>query len=385
MLALGFVFAAFVVGSVVGSFANVCIHRLPCGESIVRPGSHCVSCGAPVAFYDNVPLLGWLNLRGKCRQCRAPISWRYPAVELLMASLFGLCALRYGPTVTWVSAALLSASSVILIATDLESRVLPDEVTLGTLVMALLMAGVCDVVAHRAIFRAGQSALSQAVLGALVGGGMLLAVRAAYEAVRGVEGMGLGDVKMIAMAGALTGAGGVFLTLLFSSVAGSVVGLGFIAWRRARWAVVTRRVRLGDTTDLARAEGFLVDASGILLAAGPRWREIPGAAAEGGSVASASGAARPLAAFARLARRRARAELSTEYGRLALDDGHDFFRVLAVRAEPVPQGILFLVDRSDIPFGVFLALGSLATFAFGRAFAIRLFGSADLPGMMLLP
>ena len=126
-LFLGFFFAT---GAIVGSFANVCIHRLPRGASVVQPGSRCPACGAPIAFYDNVPVVSWLVLGGRCRRCRAPISARYPLVETLVALLFLAAGFLYGPTLVAASAALLAGACVILAATDLEARTLPDEVTL---------------------------------------------------------------------------------------------------------------------------------------------------------------------------------------------------------------------------------------------------------------
>ena len=134
----------FATGAIVGSFANVCIHRLPRGDSVVHPGSHCPACGAPIAFYDNVPVVSWLVLRGRCRRCGAPIDTRYPAVEMLVALLFLAAGLLYGPTLVAASAALLGAGCVILAATDLEARTLPDEVTFGTLGCGLLLAALRD-------------------------------------------------------------------------------------------------------------------------------------------------------------------------------------------------------------------------------------------------
>ncbi len=143
----------FATGAIVGSFANVCIHRLPRGASVVHPGSHCPACGAPIAFYDNVPVVSWLVLRGRCRRCGAPIDIRYPVVEMLVALLFLAAGLLYGPTLVAASAALLSAACVILAATDLEARTLPDEVTFSTLGCGVLLAALRDRAAEDRIVR----------------------------------------------------------------------------------------------------------------------------------------------------------------------------------------------------------------------------------------
>ncbi len=367
---MGFFFAT---GAIVGSFANVCIHRLPRGASVVHPGSHCPACGAPVAFYDNVPVVSWLVLRGRCRTCRAPISARYPLVEMLVALLFLAAGFLYGPTLVAVSAALLATACVILGATDLEARTLPDEVTLGTLVVALFLAALRD----RAAAASGrafagsfvESRLVEALLGALLGAVFLEGVRRTYARLRGQEGMGGGDVKMLAMAGAFTGPAGVFFTLFFASLAGTAVAGGAVLARTLRWRVEARRARLSSSAAhaVAARAGLLVGEDGRVLAASARFREIPGAAADGMRVTADPRTAGRLLAFVRLARARARRGAPSASGRLALDDGAGFFRVLAARAEATPAGLLVLLARADVPFGVFLACGALSAFAFGRS------------------
>ncbi|HSB62660.1 MAG TPA: prepilin peptidase [Thermoanaerobaculia bacterium] len=367
---LGFFFAT---GAVVGSFANVCIHRLPRGVSVVHPGSHCPACGKPIAFYDNVPVVSWLLLGGRCRRCRAPIRIRYPAVELLVALLFLAAGLLYGPTLVAASAALLSAACVILAATDLEARTLPDEVTFSTLGCGLLLAALRDRAARgpdRSLeFRFAESHLLEALLGALLGAVFLEGVRRAYTKLRGQEGMGRGDVKMLAMAGAFTGPAGVFLTLFFASLAGTAVAGGAALARGLRWSLEVRRARRSssEARAVAARAGLLVGEDGRLLSASARFREIPGAAPEGTRFRADFPTAGRLLAFVRLARARGRRGARTASGRLALDDGADFFRVLAARAEPTPAGLLVLLARADVPFGVFLACGALAAFAAGRS------------------
>jgi leader peptidase (prepilin peptidase)/N-methyltransferase len=377
------------VGAIAGSFANVCIHRLPRGESVVHPPSRCPKCGARVAFYDNVPVLSWLVLRGRCRSCAAPISPRYPLVEAAGAAIFAGAALLWGPTPVAAGGALLALACVILVATDLETRTLPDEVTLGTLALGLVVAAVRDGAAAGPgePFLSAHGHLVEAALGAAAGAAFLELVRRAYAAVRGGEGMGGGDVKMLAMAGAFTGPAGVFLTLFFASLSGTAVAGGAALVRRARWALAFAAAKrdASDASALAKSGGLLVGDDGTLASAGGRWREIPGAAAVGERVAADRRTAGRLLAFLRLARVRARRGEGSASGRLPVDDGADFFRVLASRAAPTPAGLLVLLARVDVPFGVFLAAGAVLAFAFGGPALEALFGPLSPFPSRLLP
>jgi leader peptidase (prepilin peptidase) / N-methyltransferase len=359
------------IGAIVGSFANVCIHRLPRGESVVSPPSHCPSCGRPVRPRDNVPVLAWLWLRGRCRDCRAEIPVRYPLVEAGMAILFLGSRWLFGFTVDAAAGAVLAAAAVILTATDLEHRVLPDEVTLGAGLLGLLLAG----------FR-GLSPLLESALGAAAGAGLLLLIRAAYRAVRGGEGMGLGDVKMAGMIGALAGGAGLLVTFLLASAAGALFGLLSTLLREAAWAAARRRAAAGAVP----ASALVLDGEGRIRAAGARWRSIPGAAPEGSAPSASGPAARPVAALVRLARRRrSRGIAATSCGRLVLEEG-EFFRVVAARVEEGRAGgSLVLLWRVDIPFGVFLAAGSLLAFALGRPILTGLLGWPEAFLGSLLP
>jgi leader peptidase (prepilin peptidase)/N-methyltransferase len=376
------------VGAIAGSFANVCIHRLPRGESVVHPPSRCPKCGARVAFYDNVPVLSWLVLRGRCRSCAAPISPRYPLVEAAGAAIFAGAALLWGPAPVAAGGALLALACVILVATDLETRTLPDEVTLGTLALGLVVAAVRDVVAAAPgePFLSAHGHLVEAAVGAAAGAAFLELVRRAYAAVRGGEGMGGGDVKMLAMAGAFTGPAGVFLTLFFASLSGTAVAGGAALFRRARWALAFAAAKrdASAASGIADSGGLLVRDDGTVASAGGRWREIPGAAAAGEKVAADRRTAGRLLAFVRRARMRARRGEGSASGRLPVDDGADFFRVLAGRAAPTPAGLLVLLARVDVPFGVFLAAGAVLAFAFGRPALEALFGAwAPFPARLL--
>lgn len=209
-LALGFVFLA---GATVGSFLNVVIHRLPLGESVVTPRSRCPQCGTPIEAWNNLPILSWLLLRGRCAHCRAPISVRYPAVELLTGVLWVAVAVRFGLTAAAAAGVVFVSSLVAITFIDIDHFEIPDEISLpGIALGALARPLVFDVPWY------------SGVLGAALGGAILYAVRWSYEKVRGVEGMGMGDVKLIAMLAAFLGAGAVLPIILVSSIVGLVVG-----------------------------------------------------------------------------------------------------------------------------------------------------------------
>jgi len=219
---------AGVFGLTVGSFLNVLVHRLPRGESVVSPPSHCPSCGAPVRPIDNVPVVSWLLLRGRCRVCRAPISLRYPSLELANGVLWVFVALRARDWAELFGGAFLCSACLALLAIDAEFQILPDRITLPGLVIGLVLS----------FFSTTRSPVS-ALAGAAVGAGGLYLVAFAYERIAGHEGMGLGDVKMLGMIGSFLGPSGVLVTVLLSSVAGSVVGLVLIALAKG-----DRRTRL---------------------------------------------------------------------------------------------------------------------------------------------
>jgi leader peptidase (prepilin peptidase)/N-methyltransferase len=212
---------ALLLGLVVGSFANVCVHRLPRQQSVVSPPSRCPACGALIRARDNVPVLSWLLLRGRCRSCRAPISPRYPAVEAANGLLWlALAALRGPRAQTFVAMALVTALLVLSLI-DLEHQLLPDAITLPGVAAGLA-----------ASFLPGSPVRPLAALLAAAGGWLAFAaVAKAYQRVRGVEGLGQGDWKMAAMLGAFLGWQPLLLTVLLASVAGTVVGLAAIALR----------------------------------------------------------------------------------------------------------------------------------------------------------
>jgi len=219
----------FIFGSVVGSFLNVCIARLPKGESVVSPPSHCPLCNTPIHFYDNVPLLSYVWLRGRCRFCRERISPRYFIVELLMAFFSVLLLGRFGLGFTFFVNFVLVAALIIITFVDLDVRIVPDVISIPGIGLGLL----ASLIQYQwSIDRLSNlpSPISSLV-GILVGGGSLLLVAWAYQLFTGVEGMGGGDVKLLAMIGAFLGWPSVPVALFFASLTGSVVGLIFMFWK----------------------------------------------------------------------------------------------------------------------------------------------------------
>ena len=212
---------AAVLGLVAGSYLNVVVHRLPREESTVLPRSRCPRCGALIRARDNLPLVSFLLLRGRCRVCRGRISWRYPMLEAATAALFVACVERFGPTWQGAAAALFAALLLALAAIDYEHFLLPDVLTLPGLAAGLLIA-----------VWAPWIELRDAALGALLGGGGLWLLAKAWLLLRREEGMGLGDVKMLAMVGAFLGWQGVLVTVFLASFAGAAVGLALVARQR---------------------------------------------------------------------------------------------------------------------------------------------------------
>jgi leader peptidase (prepilin peptidase) / N-methyltransferase len=208
------------LGLAIGSFLNVVIHRLPREQSLVSPGSRCPSCGAALRWYDNVPVLSYAVLGGRCRGCRAGISIRYPVVELITAIVFVWHYWVFGWTPLLAVRLLFAAALVALFAIDLEHHLLPDALTLPGIVIGIAAS----------VFLS--PGLVAALIGALVGGGVLWLIGEAYFRYSGEEGMGGGDVKMLAMIGAFLGWKLVLVTLVLSSVAGSILGVALIVAQR---------------------------------------------------------------------------------------------------------------------------------------------------------
>jgi leader peptidase (prepilin peptidase) / N-methyltransferase len=229
---------ALALGLVFGSFLNVVILRLPQRESISLPRSRCPQCKTPIHWYDNVPVVSYILLGGRCRSCKKKISARYPIVEGLSAVVSVLLYLKFGLNIEWAVFFAFSAGLIVLALIDLDHRILPDPITLNGIwigiVVSVYLAQPSPLVSR--LFRSlgietanpRVIALTGSVLGAIIGGGLLWAVGEAYLRLRGVEGMGFGDVKMMAMVGAFLGAPLALLTIMLGSLVGSVVGLLFI-------------------------------------------------------------------------------------------------------------------------------------------------------------
>jgi len=237
-----FVYALF--GLVIGSFLNVCIYRIPRGESIAFPGSHCPHCGKPIRPYDNVPVFSYLLLRGKCRSCRAPISFQYPLVELLTAAAFFCCGLKWNFTAPAYVNSLFLSVLIILVFVDYHHRILPNVLTLPGIIVGILVspfqvasvyadslsAGLASILWHRD----PQLILPWAgsLLGVLIGGGLLYLVGLGYERIRKRQGLGMGDIKMMAMVGAFLGWRLALLTVFAGSLFGTFAGIFLILFRK---------------------------------------------------------------------------------------------------------------------------------------------------------
>jgi leader peptidase (prepilin peptidase)/N-methyltransferase len=228
-------YAAF--GLIIGSFLNVCIYRLPRRESIVFPGSHCPNCGKAVRAYDNIPVLSYLLLLGKCRFCRQPISLQYPIVELLTGLAFAACFSQWGLTPPAFVNSLFLCAIIVLVFTDYHHQILPNVLTLPGVIAGILLSPLQSVDYYRdtlsyslagLLSSTGEEILlpwAGSMLGALIGGGILYLVATVYKVVRRRQGLGMGDVKMMAMVGAFMGWRLALVTIFLGSFLGSIVGI----------------------------------------------------------------------------------------------------------------------------------------------------------------
>lgn len=207
----------FLFGACIGSFLNVCIYRIPEAKSIVTPRSSCPRCGTPIKSYDNIPILSWLILGGKCRQCRVPISIRYPMVELIT----GLAALglyiKFGPTLAFPVYFLFVVALIVITFIDIDHQIIPNSISLPGVPLFFLLS-----------LAVPQVTWFDSLIGILAGGGSLYLVAWIYQLVKKTEGMGMGDVKLLAMIGALVGWKGVLFTIFVSSTVGTLVGFAMI-------------------------------------------------------------------------------------------------------------------------------------------------------------
>ncbi len=216
-------FYAFALGAIVGSFLNVIIYRYPREESIVFPGSHCPHCNAPIRWYDNIPILSFVILRARCRVCHAPIAVRYVLIELANALFYLAVFERTGPTLAFLPIAAIVSMTIVLIFIDLEIQILPDLIDLPGVAIGLAIAGFGLAPADSDLALA--ATLKESVIGAISGAAVLLAIALTYKLLRRVEGMGLGDVKMMAMIGSVIGWRWLFAALMTASVSGAIAGI----------------------------------------------------------------------------------------------------------------------------------------------------------------
>jgi len=206
------------LGALIGSFLNVCIFRMPRGESIAWPGSHCPSCAQSIHAYDNIPLVSYVWLRGRCRACRAPISISYPLVELSNAIGYLIILWYFGPSWTAAFYALLFSALIVVTGTDLTHKMIPNIVTIPGTVVGLVGA--------MTVLPVGGM---NSVLGLIIGGGILWLLAWLSPYLFGKEGMGGGDIKLLAMIGSFLGWKPAVLTIMIGSLAGSVIGISLIA------------------------------------------------------------------------------------------------------------------------------------------------------------
>ena len=204
-------------GLAVGSFLNVCIYRLPLRESLARPASHCTACDRPLAWFENIPLASWIVLGGRCRTCRAPVSVRYPIVELVTAVMFVGSYVAYGWSPILAARLPFGCAMVVLFAIDLQHQILPNVVTVPGIVAGFLFS------------LALPPGWASSLAGLALGGVGLYLIAEGYYRLRGIEGLGMGDVKMLAMIGAFLGWKLMLVTLVLASLTGSIVGLAIVA------------------------------------------------------------------------------------------------------------------------------------------------------------
>jgi leader peptidase (prepilin peptidase)/N-methyltransferase len=209
------IFFVFLLGAILGSFLNVCIVRLPKHESLIRPSSHCPHCNKPIKFYDNIPIVSYIILGGKCRSCKNPISLRYPVVEALTGLMSVALFMKYGPTVQFLLFLLFYAALLVITFIDLSHQIIPDAISIPGIPFGI-----------GASFFIPTVSWLESLLGILVGGGLLFLIAVGYKWITGRDGMGGGDIKLLAMMGAWLGWKAIPFIILASSLIGLLVGGG---------------------------------------------------------------------------------------------------------------------------------------------------------------
>ncbi len=236
---------SFILGTVIGSFLNVCIYRLPKGESLAFPSSHCTSCGKPIRAYHNIPIFGYLLLKGKCADCGSPIPLRYPAVELISGIALAGLYYKFGLSLDTLFFALLTYALIVITFIDLKYMIIPNVITVPGAVAGLLygalatdwgrstgLLGMFSFSLENFFGVLNEVPFLDSVFGLILGGGILFLIAFLYIAIRKQEGMGMGDVKLLAMIGAFLGWKGVVFVMLVSSLLGTLAGLSIILYKR---------------------------------------------------------------------------------------------------------------------------------------------------------
>jgi leader peptidase (prepilin peptidase)/N-methyltransferase len=224
---------AALLGAAIGSFLNVCVYRWPAEQSVLRPRSQCPACSQPIAWHDNIPVLGYLMLRGRCRNCGTGISAQYPAVELLVALIWLGAAIRFGASFEALHSATLLTLLLGIALTDAKEMVIPDQFSLGGMVIGVLLAAL-----------PGGISLATSLFGAAVGYAGFWLIKIAAEKALKKPALGVGDIHMMAMIGAFLGATGVFITTLFGSLLGLLIGVP-VMWARGQLALLGTYLPLG--------------------------------------------------------------------------------------------------------------------------------------------
>ena len=226
--------AVFIFGSIIGSFLNVCIYRIPRNLSVVIPSSRCPACGTPVRFYDNIPVLSYFMLKGKCRACGAGLSIRYPLIEFLNALLYVIVFKIYGINPPWILPVycLFISSLIVIFFIDLEHQIIPNSITYPGIVLAVILG---STILPDPFSKNSLLGIQSSVTGFVTGGGSFYLIALAGKALLKKDAMGGGDIKMMAMVGGLVGWKGVILTTFLASLLGSVIGISLIALKGREW------------------------------------------------------------------------------------------------------------------------------------------------------
>lgn len=226
--------AIFILGAIIGSFLNVCIYRIPEGLSIVSPSSRCSSCGTPIKFYDNIPILSYIFLLGRCRSCRTRLSIQYPLVEFINAVLYVMVLQRFGYDSPWVLIVYLIfiSSLVVIFFIDLKHQIIPNSITLPGIPVAIILG---SAILPDPVCPDGLLGFRASIAGALAGGGGFYCIAVLGKLIFRKEAMGGGDIKMMAMVGGLLGWQGVLMTTFLASFTGSIIGVLLILFKGKEW------------------------------------------------------------------------------------------------------------------------------------------------------